>query len=91
LPRSDATPRPAERRVVVTGWGLVTPLGGDVERTWAAAVAGRSGTREITRFDARGLTCRVAGEVDDATAALEPLDRLAVQRLGIPWVAQQRA
>jgi 3-oxoacyl-[acyl-carrier-protein] synthase II len=66
LPPSEASARPAERRVVVTGWGLVTPLGGDVESSWAAAAAGRSGTREITRFDARGLTCRVAAEVDDA-------------------------
>jgi len=66
LPPRDARTRPAEHRVVVTGWGLVSPLGGTVESSWAGAVAGRSGVREITRFDARGLPCRVAGEVDDS-------------------------
>jgi 3-oxoacyl-[acyl-carrier-protein] synthase II len=45
---------------------MVTPLGGDVESTWAATVAGRSGVREITRFVAKGLPVRVGGEVDDA-------------------------
>ena len=45
---------------------MVTPLGGDVESTWAAAAAGRSGVREITRFATKGLPVRVGGEVDDA-------------------------
>jgi 3-oxoacyl-[acyl-carrier-protein] synthase II len=45
---------------------MVTPLGGDVETTWTAAVAGRSGIRELTLFDATGLPCRIGGEVDDA-------------------------
>ena len=39
------------RRVVVTGLGLVTPLGGDVETTWANILAGKSGAGQITRFD----------------------------------------
>jgi 3-oxoacyl-[acyl-carrier-protein] synthase II len=51
--------------VVVTGMGMVTCLGGNVDATWAAAVAGRSGIRELTLFDPRGLPCRVAGEVHD--------------------------
>src|SRR5688572_26183955 len=58
--------RPPEERVVATGFGMVTPLGGSVEATWAACVEGRSGVREIRGFDATGLTCRVGGEVDDA-------------------------
>jgi 3-oxoacyl-[acyl-carrier-protein] synthase II len=40
------------RRVVVTGLGLVTPLGGDVETSWRNIVAGKSGAGPITRFDA---------------------------------------
>ena len=40
------------RRIVVTGLGLVTPLGGDVETTWSNIVAGTSGAGPITRFDA---------------------------------------
>src|SRR5262245_65268853 len=53
------------RRVVVTGIGLVTPLGTGTERNWEALVAGRSGVREITRFDASNLAVRIAGEVPD--------------------------
>jgi 3-oxoacyl-[acyl-carrier-protein] synthase II len=53
------------RRVVVTGMGCVTPLGCDLESTWAAAAAGRSGVRRITRFDAGEHASRIAGEVPD--------------------------
>jgi 3-oxoacyl-[acyl-carrier-protein] synthase II len=51
------------RRVVVTGVGLVTPLGIGTEATWEAIRAGRSGIGPITQFDARGFSCRIAGEV----------------------------
>ena len=51
------------RRVVVTGLGLVTPLGGDVETTWANLIAGKSGAGPITRFDTEGHKCTIACEV----------------------------
>ncbi len=51
------------RRVVVTGMGAVSPLGNDVESTWKAAVQGRSGIFNITRFDATPYETRFAGEV----------------------------
>ncbi len=51
------------RRVVVTGLGLVTPLGADVETSWANLIAGRSGVGPITRFDASDQKCRIACEV----------------------------
>jgi len=51
------------RRVVVTGLGLVTPLGSDVETTWANILASKSGIGPITRFDASDQKCRIAGEV----------------------------
>jgi len=54
------------RRVVVTGLGLVTPLGGDVETTWANILAGKSGAGQITRFDASDQKCRIACEVKPA-------------------------
>ncbi len=54
------------RRVVVTGLGLVTPLGGDVETTWRNIIAGRSGAGPITRFDASDQKCRIACEVKPA-------------------------
>ena len=53
------------RRVVVTGLGLVSPVGNSVEEGWANLVAGRSGIGPITRFDASAMACRFAGEVKD--------------------------
>jgi 3-oxoacyl-[acyl-carrier-protein] synthase II len=52
-----------ERRVVVTGIGLVTPLGIGNEETWQGVLAGKSGIGPITRFDAKDLPSRIAGEV----------------------------
>ena len=54
------------RRVVVTGLGLVTPLGGDVETSWTNLIAGKSGAGPITRFDASDQKCRIACEVKPA-------------------------
>ncbi len=53
------------RRVVVTGLGLVTPLGTGVEKTWKALCAGESGIGRITRFDPTGYDAQIAGEVKD--------------------------
>jgi 3-oxoacyl-[acyl-carrier-protein] synthase II len=53
------------RRVVVTGLGAITPVGNDVASSWEALLAGRSGIGPITRFDASGLGCRIAGEVSN--------------------------
>ncbi len=60
------------RRVVVTGLGLVTSIGNTVEESWSALVAGRGGTRRISRFDATDFPVRIAGEV----AGLEVRDYL---------------
>jgi 3-oxoacyl-[acyl-carrier-protein] synthase II len=54
------------RRVVVTGLGLVTPLGGDVETSWANLIASKSGAGTITRFDATGYVCTIACELKHA-------------------------
>jgi 3-oxoacyl-[acyl-carrier-protein] synthase II len=51
------------RRVVVTGLGLVTPLGTGVEHSWKGIVEGRSGIGPITAFDTEGFGCTIAGEV----------------------------
>jgi 3-oxoacyl-[acyl-carrier-protein] synthase II len=61
-------------RVVVTGMGAVTPLGPDVESSWRAALAGRSGAGPITLFDASTMLCRIASEVKefDPTPYLPP-------------------
>jgi len=62
--------RNVDRRVVVTGLGLVTPLGTGVEKNWEALMAGRSGVGLITRFDVSDYPTRIAGEVTD----FDPLD-----------------
>ena len=53
------------RRVVITGLGLVTPVGIGVEESWERLCAGKSGIGEITRFDASKFATRIAGEVKD--------------------------
>ena len=53
----------SRRRVVITGLGLISPVGITVAEGWANLVAGRSGIDNVTRFDASGLSCRFAGEV----------------------------
>ena len=57
------------RRVVVTGLGVVTPLGTGVEKVWTALCAGKSGVRRITRFDCSGYVSQIAAEVPDFVAA----------------------
>ncbi len=52
-----------DRRVVITGFGLITPLGIGVDESWAALCPGKSGITEITRFDASDFDTRIAGEV----------------------------
>ncbi len=53
----------SRRRVVVTGLGLVSPVGNSVAEGWANLVAGRSGIGNITKFDASAFACKFAGEV----------------------------
>ncbi len=51
------------RRVVITGMGMVTPLGVGVNKNWAEITAGKSGIRKITRFEASDMTSQIAGMV----------------------------
>jgi 3-oxoacyl-[acyl-carrier-protein] synthase II len=54
-----------KRRVVVTGMGMVSPLGMGVEKTWNALIQGKSGVGRITRFDSTGFDTQIAAEVKD--------------------------
>ena len=55
----------SKRRVVITGLGIVSPLGNDLASSWDGIVSGRSGIGPITCFDASALPTRIAGEVRD--------------------------
>lgn len=57
------TIRATRRRVVVTGYGMITPLGRNTEETFANCARGRSGINTLTSFDVRGLPCQVGGEI----------------------------
>lgn len=66
----------ARRRVVITGLGIVSPVGIGVRNAWQSILAGKSGITKITRFDASKFACQIAGEVKDFDAAkyLNPKD-----------------
>ena len=55
----------SKRRIVVTGLGIISPVGNDVASAWASIVAGRSGIGAVTHFDASAFPTRIAGEVHD--------------------------
>ncbi|MDB5661964.1 MAG: fabF, partial [Sphingomonas bacterium] len=78
------------RRVVVTGLGLVTPLGADVEIAWANILAAKSGAGPITRFDTTDHACRIACEVKpkDHEYGFDPNKRVdhKVQRQVDPFI-----
>jgi len=67
------------RRVVLTGIGMITPLGATVEKTWEGIRAGRSGIGQITRFDTTGLDTTIAGEVRDFDPT-QYMDRKEIRR-----------
>ncbi|MGQ0708377.1 MAG: beta-ketoacyl-ACP synthase II [Rhodoferax sp.] len=55
----------SRRRVVVTGLGCISPVGNTVNQAWDNLLAGRSGVRQITKFDASSFSCKIAAEVQD--------------------------
>ncbi len=66
----------SKRRVVVTGLGIVSPLGNDLASSWDGIVHGRSGIGPVTHFDTTGFTTTIAGEIRnfDPTAWITPKD-----------------
>ncbi len=70
------------KRVVVTGLGAITPIGNDVDTTWEAAVAGKSGAAPITHFDASKFKTQFACEVKNFNAA-DHFDRRKARQLDL--------
>jgi 3-oxoacyl-[acyl-carrier-protein] synthase II len=70
-----------ERRVVVTGVGLLTPLGIGTEASWEAVRAGKSGIGRITQFDASAFSCRIAGEIHGFDPA-NYIERKEIKKMG---------
>src|SRR5258706_7948936 len=68
-----------KRRVVVTGLGMITPVGNDVATTWRALLDGESGAAPITRFDASTFPARFAAEVKGFDP-LQYMDRKEAKR-----------
>ena len=78
------------RRVVVTGLGMLTPLGNGVDINWKRLISGQSGIRKISDFDVSDISCKIAGQIplkiDDAEAGLdidqwiEPRDQKRIDR-----------
>ena len=62
-----------ERRVVVTGLGLITPVGNSVEETWTSLMSGRSGVDYIKKFDTEKFPVKFAAEIKD----FDPLQYIA--------------
>jgi len=62
------------RRVVVTGIGLITPLGLDVKSSWKGIIEGKSGIKLINTFDTTKLNCKIAGLVDNSPTGFKPED-----------------
>ncbi|MFC1630966.1 beta-ketoacyl-ACP synthase II [Candidatus Omnitrophota bacterium] len=65
-----------KKRVVITGLGVISPIGNNKDQFWSSLVAGQSGVQRITQFDPTGFTSQVAGEVKDfdPSAHLTPKD-----------------
>ena len=58
----------SDRRVVVTGLGVISPIGNDIKTFWENLVAGKSGISKISLFDASIFDCQIAGEIKDFDA-----------------------
>jgi 3-oxoacyl-[acyl-carrier-protein] synthase II len=70
----------SKRRVVVTGLGMLSPLGNTVEDSWQGLIAGKSGIDEITRFDTEGFSVKIGGALKDLDLE-EYIDRKDARRM----------
>src|SRR5204863_9579256 len=80
-PPADAPSVASMRRVAITGLGAVTPVGNDLQSTWDALVAGRSGVDVIRSFDASDFPVNIAAEVKD----FDPLNAMPAKVVRRTW------
>ena len=71
----------SRRRVVVTGLGAVTSIGSTVSEFWKNLLAGQSGVRKITQFDAAAFACQIAAEVRDFDP-LQFIEKKEIKKMG---------
>ena len=69
-----------KNRVVITGLGVVSPVGTGIERYWESLLNGRSGINKITKFDTTDYNVKIAGEVKDFCAE-DYMDRKEARRM----------
>ena len=76
------------RRVVVTGLGMVTPLGVGVDHNWKQILAGKSGIDRITGFDVDDIACQIAGQVPglDEEGGLDLDAFIELSALSVPTI-----
>ena len=72
----------SSRKVVVTGLGMISPLGIGVEKSWQALIAGKSGAGQITKFDTKGFDTTIAAEVKDFVPE-NFIDKKEIRRMDI--------
>ena len=75
-----------KKKVLITGIGMVTPVGNGKDAAWAAVKAGQSGITRITKFDPSRCTCQVAGEVkgfDEYIAATNLVEARALRKMAL--------
>ena len=84
---------PLRRRVMITGYGMVTPLGRNTQATFQRACQGESGIDYIRSFDTSGLPCRIGGKVDDSWIEINvgKLEKFASRGLKLMMVAAREA
>ena len=70
----------SKRRVVVTGLGMLSPLGNSVDETWQGIIEGKSGIGTISRFDAEGFNVKIGGEIKDLDVT-EYIERKEARRM----------